>query len=135
MSLNSSLRAQYVRDPPSNLNHNEINEWSKVLVDCIEKFNSLGKTDDIYQCLLVLKKYHPVSFVTQLESLGRLEQIEESLPYLKEETPFAACAALKTLGKDKERRSYCMDSLDLFTIYVIEYFEPMLEELRAAGKL
>ena len=54
---------------------------------------------------------------------------------MEEKSEFAYAAALKILGKDEERKNYCLERYGLFTVYVIEYFEPMLEELRAAGKL
>ena len=54
---------------------------------------------------------------------------------MEEKSEFAYAAALKILGKDEERKNYCYETRGAFTIYVIDYFEPMLEELRASGKL
>ena len=74
-------------------------------------------------------------------NLGEVRDTLAALPkderedHLKKEFPEVYCKALKQMKRYEEHKEFCRESVDHYTIYCLDYLEPMLENLRKQGKL
>lgn len=95
-------------------------------------------------CLLSLKEIDPATYIAQLSSLSRTKELFEyikSQPGITKENIWTdecqdlVLANLEALKISGEHETYCKETADFYTIYIIEYFNPWLEELRSQEKL
>ena len=63
------------------------------------------------------------------------DEIMENLIRLKETDPVSYVAELKALGRHQERKNYCMETVYFYSIYIVDYLEPSLEDLRRERRL
>jgi len=55
--------------------------------------------------------------------------------HLEEKYPDVYITVQKYFGSDEKRREFSFTNSECYTIYILEYFNPWLEELRAKGEL
>ncbi len=72
---------------------------------------------------------------TLYDTLAKMTSHEKREAYLKEESQGDYAAVLKLMGRYEDRKQFCKESIEYYTIYIVDYFEPWLDELRSQGKL
>ena len=63
------------------------------------------------------------------------DEVMENLIRLKETKPVEYVAELKTLGRHQERKNFCKETVYFYTIYITDYLEHSLQDMRKSGKL